>query len=279
MSSQSTTPGRPQVHDSPGGPQVHDSPGSPQAHGSGGEVRPMIRFSGVSKTFGTVAALAPVDLDIHRGEFVSIIGPSGCGKSTLLRLASRLDDPTGGSIERATDQIGYVFQDATLMPWRTVRGNVEFLGELAGLSKADRRTRASEVLDVVGLTEYADLLPRQLSGGMRMRTSLARSLVLDPEFFCFDEPFGALDQITRGRLNVELTKLFSDRGFAGLFITHSVDEAVFLSTRVLVMSARPGRIAAEFSIPFPLPRPPQIRYTPPFAALAGQVARALEEVS
>lgn len=243
-------------------------------------VEPTISFRQVAKSFGGVPAVSPVDLDIRPGEFVSIIGPSGCGKSTMLRLGSHLDKPTSGTIERSTDQVGYVFQDATLMPWRTVRGNVELLGELdKDLDKATVAERVDRALGLVGLTDYAHLLPSQLSGGMRMRTSLARSLVLEPELFLFDEPFGALDEITRTRLNLELMNLFADRRFAALFITHSVDESVFLSTRVLVMSSRPGRIVEEIEVPFEYPRPAELRYTPEFTELAGRVARALGEAS
>ncbi|MBX6389637.1 MAG: ABC transporter ATP-binding protein [Frankia sp.] len=242
-------------------------------------VRPLVQFERVERTFGSVRALAPCDLSVQRGELVSIVGPSGCGKSTLLRLASNLDKPTGGRIRFATDSVGYVFQDPTLMPWRTVRGNAELLGRLAGMSRREARAAAEAALATVGLADFADHLPRQLSGGMRMRVSLARSLVINPEVFLFDEPFGALDEITRGRLNLVLLDLFAQRRFAGLFVTHSVEEAVFLSTRVVVMSARPGRIVAEFEVPFDLPRRLDLRYTPEFAQLAGKVATALEEAS
>lgn len=241
--------------------------------------RPLVDFRQVGRTFGSVEALSPCDLSVHRGEFVSLIGPSGCGKSTLLRLASRLDAPTTGTVEFTTDSVGYVFQDATLMPWRTVRRNVSLLAELHGLGKARTAKAVATALDTVGLTDFADHRPHQLSGGMKMRASLARSLVLEPEVFLFDEPFGALDEITRGRLNLVLQDLFLDRSFAGLFVTHSVEEAVFLSTRVVVMSARPGRIVEEFTVPFDFPRNLDLRYTSEFASLAGQVAKALEAAS
>ncbi|WP_244928052.1 ABC transporter ATP-binding protein [Nocardioides sp. W7] len=241
--------------------------------------RPLVEFRQVGRRFDSVEALAPCDLALSRGEFVSIIGPSGCGKSTLLRLASKLDRPSSGSVEFATDSVGYVFQDATLMPWRTVRRNVGLLAELQGTSRSGVREAVDAALETVGLTDFADHLPHQLSGGMRMRTSLARSLVLDPEVFLFDEPFGALDEITRGRLNLVLLELFRARSFAGLFVTHSVEEAVFLSTRVVVMSARPGRIVEEFEVPFDYPRSLDLRYTPEFAELAGRVAKTLEAVS
>lgn len=240
---------------------------------------PVLTFRGVSKDFGDVPALAPVDLEVQAGEFVSIIGPSGCGKSTILRLASGLDTPTSGDAHVETHDVGYVFQDATLMPWRTVRRNVELLGELSGANRGNVRLRAQAALDTVGLTDFADHLPHQLSGGMKMRASLARSLVMEPDLFLFDEPFGALDEITRTRLNLELLSLFEANRFAAVFITHSVDESVFLSSRVLVMSARPGRVTAEIGVPFPYPRPAELRYTAEFADVARQVAQALQEAS
>lgn len=241
--------------------------------------RPLVAFHQVGRTFDSVEAVAPCDLSVARGEFVSIIGPSGCGKSTLLRLASGLDKPTTGDIEFATDSVGYVFQDATLMPWRTVRRNVSLMAELQGMSRARTQEAVDQALATVDLTDFGEHLPHQLSGGMRMRASLARSLVLDPEVFLFDEPFGALDEITRGRLNLVLIDLFLTGSFAGLFVTHSVEEAVFLSTRVVVMGARPGRIVEEFEVPFDFPRSLDLRYTPEFAELSGKVAKALEAVS
>lgn len=247
------------------------------AAGSGApEAEPMISYSHVTKVFGDAVALGPVDLDIRPGEFVSIIGPSGCGKSTMLRLGSGLDDITSGDIRvRPNASIGYVFQDATLMPWRSVRRNVELLGKLAKLDPQVLEAKVDQALSTVGLTEYQDLLPKQLSGGMKMRASLARSLVLEPDLFFFDEPFGALDEITRERLNNELLALFLDRKFASLFITHSVSESVFLSTRVLVMSKRPGKFVGEVTIPFEYPRKQEIRYTEEFGAIEGKIAGLL----
>ncbi|GAA3224899.1 ABC transporter ATP-binding protein [Actinocorallia longicatena] len=239
----------------------------------------LLSFTDVTRRFGGVPALEAVTLTVGRGEFVSVVGPSGCGKSTLLRLASGLDVASSGAVETATDEVAYVFQDATLMPWRTVRRNVELLAELSGAGRGDVRERARAALESVGLAEFAGHLPRQLSGGMRMRASLARALVMKPALFLFDEPFGALDEITRTRLNLQLLDLFVERGFGALFVTHSVEESVFLSGRVVVMSARPGRITAEFAVPFPYPRPAALRYTAEFAELAGKVAAALEEAS
>jgi NitT/TauT family transport system ATP-binding protein len=237
---------------------------------------PLLSFSGVSKRFpdGTTA-LDGVDLRVSAGEFVSVIGPSGCGKSTLLRIASDLTAATGGTVDVQTRKIGFVFQDPTLLPWRTVQGNVELFAELRGLSKGERRRRADEAIKLVGLSDFAGHRPRALSGGMRMRVSLARSLTLQPELFLFDEPFGALDEIARERMNDELLQLFLTQRFAALFVTHSVTEAVFMSTRVLVMSSRPGRILGDFAVPFEYPRSPRLRFEERFASLAGQVSARL----
>jgi NitT/TauT family transport system ATP-binding protein len=235
-----------------------------------------LRFTGVSKRFrdGTVA-LTGADLTVAPGEFVSVVGPSGCGKSTLLRIASGLDRATTGSVDVDASHVGYVFQDATLLPWRTVRDNIGLFAELDRMSKVERDRRVAEAIELVGLAGFEKHLPHELSGGMRMRASLARSLVLDPDVFLFDEPFGALDEITRERLNDELLRMFRLRSFAALFITHSVAEAVFLSTRVVVMSGRPGRVMADVAVPFDYPRVPELRYTPEFGALCGEVSRHL----
>ena len=238
----------------------------------------LLEFADTEMTFpnGTVA-LRHVDLTVSRGEFVSVVGPSGCGKSTLLRIASGLETSSNGSTSVRTDNVGYVFQDATLLPWRDVQANVELIAELKGMPASERTARAARVIELVGLTGFEDNLPKQLSGGMKMRTSLARSLLLDPELFLFDEPFGALDEITRERLNDELLRLFVEQNFAGLFITHSVSEAVYLSTKVAVMSGRPGTIVEQFDVPFAMPRDPDIRFTPEFGELVGRVSHALRE--
>jgi len=239
----------------------------------------MLAFSGVGRTFpdGT-EALRGIDLTVDRGEFVTVVGPSGCGNSTLLRLASGLDAPTTGTVQVRTGQVGYVFQDPTLLPWRTVRRNVELLAELEKLPKAERRRRAAEAISLVGLEGFERHRPRALSGGMRMRVSLARSLVLEPEVFLFDEPFGALDEMTRERLNDELLRLFAGRRFAALFITHSVAEAVLLSTRVVVMSPRPGRILGDVPVPFGYPRRPDLRSSEEFGKVAGEVSDLVRDV-
>jgi NitT/TauT family transport system ATP-binding protein len=237
---------------------------------------PAVTFRGVSMTFpdGT-HALSETSFEVHPGEFVTVVGPSGCGKSTLLRIASGLTSPTTGWVTTDPASLGYVFQDATLLPWRTVIRNVELFAELEGVPKGERARRVAENIELVGLGGHTEKYPKQLSGGMKMRASLARSLVMEPSLFLFDEPFGALDEITREHLNDELIALFQRKGFAALFITHSIYEAVFLSTKVLVMSGRPGRIVAEFDVPFPYPRPPDLRFDADFAALAGEVSHAL----
>ncbi|THG30939.1 ABC transporter ATP-binding protein [Naasia lichenicola] len=238
----------------------------------------LLDFSNVAMQFknGTIA-LSGVDLVVNRGEFVTVVGPSGCGKSTLLRIASGLETASEGTATVNTDRIGYVFQDATLLPWRDVQKNVELLAELNKQPGAARRAKAKEAIDLVGLKGFEKSLPKELSGGMKMRASLARSLTLDPELFLFDEPFGALDEITRERLNDELIRLFAEKQFAGLFITHSVSEAVYISTKVVVMSGRPGKIVDTFDVPFDMPRDPEIRYTGEFAELVGKVSHALRE--
>lgn len=243
-----------------------------------GTETPLVDFTNVAMKFpnGTVA-LSGVDITVNRGEFVTVVGPSGCGKSTLLRIASGLEQASEGTATVSTDRIGYVFQDATLLAWRDVQRNVELLAELNKQPKAERQKKAKEAIDLVGLSGFEKNLPKQLSGGMKMRASLARSLTLDPELFLFDEPFGALDEITRERLNDELIQLFVRQGFAGMFITHSVSEAVYLSTKVVVMSGRPGKIVKTFDVPFPMPRDPDIRFTPAFAELVGDVSHALRE--
>ena len=254
------------------------APTAPPSARSAGEEpgQPLLRFRNLSKAFpdGTVA-LEHVDLDVRRGEFVTVVGPSGCGKSTLLRIASGLSPATSGTAQMDAERIGYVFQDATLLPWRSVLKNVQLLAELHGMSKTATNQASRDALELVGLKGHEKKLPRSLSGGMRMRASLARSLTLDPDLFLFDEPFGALDEITRERLNDELIRLFHTKGFGALFITHSVSEAVYLSTRVLVMSGRPGHIVDSFEVPFGSERTPELRFTPEFAALSGEVSHAL----
>ncbi|MCU1346892.1 MAG: putative transporter ATP-binding protein [Acidimicrobiia bacterium] len=223
------------------------------------------------------AALAEVTLAVAPGEVVAVVGPSGCGKSTLLRCAAGLETPSGGTVQVDRTSLGYVFQDPTLLPWRTVRKNVELLAELEGVSKAQRSSLVDHALAVVGLTAAAGQFPRQLSGGMRMRASLARTLVLDPSVVLFDEPFGALDEITRERLNDEVQALLIERGSAALFVTHSISEAVYLAHRVLVMSPAPGTVVAEVPVGLAFPRQHEVRYRADFAAICGEVSRALRQ--
>jgi NitT/TauT family transport system ATP-binding protein len=236
---------------------------------------PLLQLSDVDVVYpGGTAALDGVSLRLAAGELVGVVGPSGCGKSTLLRLAAGLLAPTRGEVSRDSDRVGFVFQDPTLLPWRSVRRNVELFAELRGLGRAERRTRAAEAIERVGLSEFAGHRPGTLSGGMRMRASLARALTLAPDLFLFDEPFAAVDEITRTRLGDDLQRLFVADRFGAVFVTHSVMEAVYLSSRVLVMSSRPGRIVAEVEVPLPYPRSPQVRFSPELAALAARVAAA-----
>ncbi|GGK40079.1 ABC transporter ATP-binding protein [Nocardia camponoti] len=252
------------------------SPAEVSYTSSGSEPEPALAFDGVSLVFddGT-RALSDIDFAVKPGEFVSLVGPSGCGKSTLLRLAASFEKPTAGSVKLGTNRLGYVFQESTLLAWRSVFANVELPAELAGVDRATRRADAQDAIDRVGLNGFEKHKPAQLSGGMRMRASIARALTLRPELFLFDEPFGALDEITRQRLNEEVSALFRRDAFAGVFVTHSVSEAVFMSTRVVVLTGRPGRVAAEISVPFDFPRLPALRYTPEFAAVSAEVSAAL----
>jgi len=231
----------------------------------------------ISMTFpdGT-RAIDGVDLSIERGEFVTIVGPSGCGKSTLLRIISGLQQPTSGSCNVDSKNIGYVFQDSVLLPWRNVQKNVELNAELQGIPKELRRESVQKAIGLVKLNDHVTKFPHQLSGGMKMRCSLARSLVSQPQVFLFDEPFGALDEMTREHLNDELLTIFLQEKFAGLFITHSIQEAVFLSTRVIVMSSQPGRFISEHKIDFSYPREPDIRYSAEFAELCGRISQDLK---
>ncbi len=248
-----------------------------------------LSLSQVRRVFsGGRVALAEVSLRIADGEFVSLLGPSGCGKSTVLRLLSGLDAPTSGTIVRDLPEHaipGYVFQDAALMPWASVRRNVELplmLRAGRGEGPAPIRERVDAALRAVGLADSADAVPRELSGGMKMRASLARALVTSPRLWLLDEPFGALDEITRFALNQTLLALCKppDDGkpATAVFVTHSIYEAVFLSQRVVVM-ARPGRIVDEVAIDVPYPRDAAFRATPRFAALCAQVSDALQRAS
>jgi NitT/TauT family transport system ATP-binding protein len=225
----------------------------------------VVALDRVDKRFANgTEALAPVDLAIRRGEFLTLLGPSGCGKSTLLNLVSGLLTPTHGDIRWwggplastgvAGRRIAFVFQSPTLMPWARVDTNVRLPLDLARAPRADADRAVADALALVGLTRFAHHLPRELSGGMQMRVSIARALVTAPDLLLMDEPFGALDEFTRQRLDDELSALWRARGLTVVFVTHSIAEAVFLSTRVAVMAARPGRVLADFSIDAPFPR-------------------------
>ena len=237
---------------------------------------PLLSLADVGMRYETgTVAIDRISMSLRAGEFVSVVGPSGCGKSTLLRLAAGLLAPSDGVVARRTERVGFVFQDPTLLPWRSVRRNVELIGELSGLSRSERRSRAAEAIGRVGLDDFPDHRPGALSGGMRMRVSLARALTVQPDLFLFDEPFGALDEITRSRLGDDLQALFAADRFAALFVTHSVGEAVYLSSRVIVMSDRPGRILGEVEVPAPYPRPLDYRFTTEFAELTAEVSASL----
>src|SRR6266536_5976970 len=237
---------------------------------------PVLELERVRKRFSDgTPALDGIDLEVRQGELVSVVGPSGCGKSTLLRIVAGLTMPSSGMVCLRTRRIGFVFQDPTLLPWRSLRSNLELLGELEGTPRSEHQRLAGEAIAVVGLGQLAGHPPRALSGGMRMRASLARSLTLRPDLFLLDEPFGALDELTRHRLTDELAQLFLAQGFAALLVTHSVTEAVFLSSRVVVLSARPGRVLASLEVPFAYPRPPRLRFASRFSQLAGAVSECL----
>jgi NitT/TauT family transport system ATP-binding protein len=241
---------------------------------------PALAFRGVSKRFpdGT-EAVERVDFAVPAGSLTAIVGPSGCGKSTLLRIAAGLIGATTGEVEIARKPVGFVFQDPTLLPWRDVRGNVELLGQLHGVPAAERRRRADEAIALTGLTGFEGHRPNALSGGMRMRASLARTLTLQPGVLLLDEPFGALDEITRERLNEELLRLRQANGFSALLVTHSVAEAVFLADRIAIMSPRPGRIVEWLDVPFaPERRDAALRGDPEFHAVVATVSAALRKV-
>ena len=249
-----------------------------------------IEINGLSLSFdtadGPVQALSNVDLKIARGDFVAFIGPSGCGKTTLLRAVADLESPTSGSIRvngmspreaRANRAYGYVFQAPALYPWRTVARNIALPLEIMGFSRADREARVAKGLELVNLSGFGAKYPWQLSGGMQQRASIARALSFDPDLLLMDEPFGALDEIVRDMLNQQLLRLWEVTDKTVLFVTHSIPEAVFLSTHIVVMSPRPGRIYDVIECNFPRDRTLEIRETPEFIAVANRVRRGLRE--
>lgn len=248
-----------------------------------------VRATGVGRTFGgrrtaEVHALTGVDLEIAAGEFVSLIGPSGCGKSTLMRLIADLDQPTAGSLEvfgktpkkaRLDQDYGIAFQQAGLLPWRTVLENIVLPLELHGVGGAERRARAAELAELVGLTDFGKRYPDELSGGMQQRVAIARALAARPKLLLMDEPFGALDEMTRERMQTELTRITGETGAAVVFVTHSIPEAVYLSDRVVVMSPRPGRITDLVAVPFGHDRTDLLRESPEFFEKVTEVREAL----
>jgi NitT/TauT family transport system ATP-binding protein len=210
----------------------------------------MIDIQGVTKHFDDVHALSKIDFSISKGEFVTIVGPSGCGKSTLLRIIAGLVTPSEGTVNKQDTSGAFVFQDSALLPWRTVQKNVELLMELEKIDKTERQIRAEKALEQVGLTGFEGSYPHQLSGGMKMRLSLARSLVLKPDFLLLDEPLSAVDELTREVLQEEIHELWKQDKFTAILVTHNVAEAVYLSNKVIVMSPRPGEITHVVDIPF-----------------------------
>jgi NitT/TauT family transport system ATP-binding protein len=247
---------------------------------------PIVKFTSLKKRYGSgPVILDDLSLAVAPGDFLTLIGPSGCGKSTVLKLVSGLNPWTEGGLEvlgtkpkLARDRQAFIFQDATLLPWLTAQGNTELPLRLRGRPAAERRAKAAEMLALVGLGANAAYYPRQLSGGMKMRVSIARALTLSPQLLLLDEPFGALDEMTRNRLNEELLTLRERSRFTALFVTHSVSEAVFLSNRIIVMAAHPGRWHAEIKVDFPYPRRPALRATPEFQAKVNEVSQRLHEV-
>ena len=245
-----------------------------------------VTISGLEKTFtkGGTTALVDIELELRPGEFVSLIGPSGCGKSTLLRIIGDLVEPTRGTVHvggktahqaRLDRDYGMVFQEAVLYDWRTVAKNITLPLELAGWSRARRVERTKEMVDLVELSGFESHHPWQLSGGMQMRVAIARALSFDPKLLLMDEPFGALDEMTRERLNLELLRIWEASRSTVVFVTHSITEAVFLSTRVVVMSPRPGRIAAVVDVDLPQPRTADTREEPRFFELATELRELL----
>jgi NitT/TauT family transport system ATP-binding protein len=253
---------------------------------------PVVRLTGVSKAFGVsgssaatpTVALSNISLDIQRGEFVSLIGPSGCGKSTLLRLIGDLTEPTAGTVQvngkpagqaRLDRDYGMVFQSPTLFDWRTVEENVRLPLELFGYDNAARAERTGEMLELVRLTDFARHRPYQLSGGMQQRVAIARALAFSPSLLLMDEPFGALDEMTRERMNSEVLSIWARTGITVIFVTHSIPEAVFLSSRVAVMSARPGRITRVVDVNLPRPRGLETRESTAYFSFITEVREAL----
>jgi NitT/TauT family transport system ATP-binding protein len=244
---------------------------------------PMIQLAGVAKRFNQgKPVLDPLDLEISKGEFVTLLGPSGCGKSTLLKLIAGLTPLSSGTIrvdgmnpKNARELLSFIFQDPTLLPWRTVAQNVCLGLELERVAQERRLKKVEELLQLVGLTQVSKAYPRELSGGMKMRVSIARALATNPRLLLMDEPFAALDEMARDRFHEELLRLREEQKWTAVFVTHSVAEAVFLSTRIIILAANPGRIHAVLPVDLPYPRTATLRTAPEFDLLAASVSRAL----
>ena len=240
---------------------------------------PLVRLRNVDKVYSNgVVALRGFDLDVRSEEFVCLLGPSGCGKSTVLRLVAGLGDFTQGAVEwpGARRDVGFVLQEPTLMPWAKVFDNVYLPFLLKDRSRAEAAPRVEEVIDLVGLSGFAGAYPRELSGGMKMRVSIARALAPAPKLLLMDEPFGALDEITRFKLNNDLLHLWERFGWTVIFVTHSVFESVYLSERIVVMAARPGRVFKDMTFDAPYPRDQEFRLTPEYAAYCREVSKLLD---
>jgi NitT/TauT family transport system ATP-binding protein len=243
-----------------------------------------VELAGITKSYKNRAVLDALNLRIEQGEFVTLIGASGCGKSTVLKLISGLTPPSAGTIRvdgktprEARATVSYIFQDATLLPWRTVRKNVDLGLELEGVNGGQRKAKTNALLELVGLGHVADGFPRELSGGMKMRVSIARALATNPRLLLMDEPFAALDEMSRDRLNEELLRLRAEQRWTAVFVTHSVTEAVFLSTRIVVLAPNPGRIHATIPVDLPFPRTAVLRGTMEFEGLVAKVSHSLRE--
>jgi len=249
-------------------------------------VPPMVRFTDLIKRYGKgPVVLDQLNLEVQKGDFVSLIGPSGCGKSTILKLISGLAPVTSGELivdgmtpENAREEMFFVFQDANLLPWLRVQANVEVPLRIRGDAKDRRAAKAEKMIDLVGLSHAKKHFPWQLSGGMKMRVSIARALTVSPKILLLDEPFGALDEMTRDRLNEDLLQIREEDPFTAFFVTHSVAEAVFLSSHIVVLSANPGRIAEVIEVPFPFPRTAEMRETPEYLELLARATHALRAV-
>jgi len=251
---------------------------------------PAVGILSAEKTYpnGT-QALLPVDLSIAEGEFITLLGPSGCGKSTLLKMVAGMLEPSNGrlllwrkpvaQLAQTGRKMAFVFQSPTLMPWASVQTNVRLPLDLAGVPRAEGDARVAEALELVGLAKFAGALPRALSGGMQMRVSIARGLVTQPDLLLMDEPFGALDEITRHKLDADLLELWRKKKLTVIFVTHSIHEAVFLSSRVIMMAARPGRVVEQFSIDEPYPRSAEFMVSPQFSRYAKQLQDSLLRAS